>query len=103
MRARFGSRSGRNKFGVRDVTSVANEVRQILWPDGDDAISAIDAVHEGYSKQGLSLSLSLLDYETDLLCSYYDAACNRQRSLLLGIEQLYKDSEAEILLQSKKT
>lgn len=24
---------------------MANEVRQILWPDGDDAISAIDAVH----------------------------------------------------------
>lgn len=33
----------RDIFG--DVTSVANEVRQILWPDGDDAICAIDAVH----------------------------------------------------------
>lgn len=35
----------RAEFGVRSITSVANEVRQILWPDGDDAISAIDAVH----------------------------------------------------------
>lgn len=66
VRARFGPRSGGNKFGVRDVTSVANEVRQILWPDGDDAISAIDAVHGGYLKQGFSL----LDYEADLLFSY---------------------------------
>lgn len=35
----------RAEFGVRNITSVANEVRQILWPDGDDAISAIDAIH----------------------------------------------------------
>lgn len=32
-------------IGVRDLTSVANEQRQILWPDGDDAISSIDAAH----------------------------------------------------------
>lgn len=40
----------RAEFGVRNITSVANEVRQILWPDGDDAISAIDAIHGEYSK-----------------------------------------------------
>lgn len=38
------------EFGVRSITSVANEVRQILWPDGDDAISAIDAIHGECSK-----------------------------------------------------
>lgn len=34
---------GGDIFG--DVTSVANEVRQILWPDGDDTICAIDAIY----------------------------------------------------------
>ncbi|KAF7381296.1 hypothetical protein HZH68_016171 [Vespula germanica] len=34
-----------SEFGVRNVTSVANELRQILWADGDDAISAIDAAY----------------------------------------------------------
>jgi len=42
---------------VRNVTSVANEVQQILWPDGDDAISAIDAIRGEYFKQGFSLAL----------------------------------------------
>lgn len=32
---------------------MANEVRQILWPDGDDAISAIDVVHGERSEWGL--------------------------------------------------
>jgi len=56
VRARFSPRSGGDKFGVRNVTSVANEVRQILWPDGDDAISAIDAIRWTYFK-GLSLAV----------------------------------------------
>lgn len=42
-----GESAARAEFGVRSITSVANEVRQILWPDGDDAISAIDAIHIG--------------------------------------------------------
>jgi len=55
--ARFNPRSGGDKFGVRNVTSVANEVQQILWPDGDDAISAIDAIRGEYFKQDFSLAL----------------------------------------------
>lgn len=43
----WGESAARAEFGVQSITSVANEVRQILWPDGDDAISAIDAIHIG--------------------------------------------------------
>lgn len=66
MWARFSPRSGGDKFGVRNVTSVVNEIRQILWPDGDDAISAIDAICGEYFKQGLSLA-ALMDLRCSLI------------------------------------
>lgn len=72
MWARFSPRRGGDKFGVRNVTSVANEVRQILWPDGDDAISAIDAIRGEYFKQGLPLA-----GDGFVLFPYYHATCNR--------------------------
>lgn len=72
---------------------MANEVRQILRPDGDDAIYPRLMLYytgggDGRSKWGL---LSATRRICAVLFSYYDATC--ERAIERGVSNRYEDIE----------
>lgn len=79
---------------------MANEVRQILWPDGDDAISAIDAIHIGRESGTTPTNRALfpLRNEIDSRSHYHNrsTAIHRERGEREHVPRGYKDITLEL-------